>query len=218
MNEIILQVMRTIACKVRLQILSMLAKDREIAPTVLARDLRISLPMVCGHLRRLASAGLIQRRRSAAWCYSVAESPYDQRAFSGKVASWLFAILAGPKQTLEHCGVSQLRDLSLSEAESRLHSLIFEAATAFANIRRLEILRRLSRDGAATAKTLASELSMSESAVSRHASKLVRRGYVTASRSEHCLIYQPTEKAKTVIHEQMLEYVRAEWDRKLLRS
>jgi len=170
--------------------------------------------VVCIHLRRLASAGLIQRRRSGVWCYCAARSPYSDQALSGKIMSWLRGALRNPARIIKHSAVVQLRNVSQSELETQLHDFIFEAATAFANVRRLQILRRLAGGDVVTAENLARELSMSAPAVSRHTTKLVRRGYVEACRAGRSLTYRLARKFKTPVHAKFLEIVRVEWDKR----
>jgi len=211
MDEIIMQVARAVACLPRLRMLSRLARAGELSPTALARELQMPLHLVCSHLRRLTAAGLIQRRRSGAWSYGVARSPYGEHAFSGKLAAWLFESLKTPDRILQHCGVGQLRNLSQTDMQARLHAIVFEAATAFANVRRLQILRRLAQETEVSVETLTVELRMSESAVSRHMGKLIRRGYVAVARSGHSLAYCLAGTPKSLVHATLLEMVRAEW-------
>jgi DNA-binding transcriptional ArsR family regulator len=215
MDEIIMQVARTVACRPRLQILSRLARQREIAPTLLASDLRMSLPVLSAHLRRLSGAGLIQQRRSGSWSYGVARSPYGPQAFSGRMASWLFELLKQPQRSLPQCADPAAGKLSAAEAESRLHEIVFEAATAFTHLRRLFILRCLAESSARDGEELASGLKMSAAALSRHCSKLVRRGYVVATRSGFRQTYGLSRVSKTPIHGKFWEFVREEWKKGL---
>ena len=211
MYEIIAQSARTLACGARLRILSQLAQQEEIAPTVLSHKLHMALPVVSNHLRRLAGAGLIQRRRSSSWCYGVARSPYSERVFSGRIASWLFSLLKSPKQVSDACTHSELCTFSSSGASSRLHAIIFDAATAFTNVRRLQILRHLACEGPSSVEALTAALKMSESAVSRHGGKLFRRGYVKVSETRNRQIYALARKAKTPVHAKLFGFVRVEW-------
>ena len=212
MDEIIVRVIRTVACLARLRILSHLSRADEMAPTGLARELGMSPDLVCTHLRRLASAGLIQRRRSGVWHHCTARSPYSEQAFSGRLMSWLCEVLRTPAATLKHCEVEQLRNVRPADLMAKLHNVIFEAATAFTNVRRVQILRRLASGDVLDAQTLSSELSMSESAVSRHTTKLMRRGYVDAAPAGRRLAYRLARKFKTPVHARLLEMVRAGWE------
>ena len=214
MDEIIVRVARTVACLPRLRILSYLARCHETTPTDLAKELDIPLDMVCTHLSRLSTAGLVERRRSAAWCYCSAGSPYSHTTLSGKLAAWLYAILRDPVSGINDFGPGQVRNCSSAEIETRLHELIFEAITAFTDLRRLQILRRLARKGPAAAQDLTRELSMSQPAVSRHTAKLIRRGYVKASRVGRLIVYSLPATFKTPAHAKLFRIIRAQWEKK----
>jgi DNA-binding transcriptional ArsR family regulator len=214
MDEIIVRVLRTVACSARLRILSSLIRVAETCPTDLARELGMGIDMVCAHLARLASAGLIKRRRSGAWCYYTAESPYQREAFSGKVTLWLTEALRRPTRTIKDCRVGQLRNSSSGNLEAELHDILFDATTAFANVRRIQILRRLATGEVLGVETLSKELGMSESALSRHTAKLIRRGYVDACHAGRCLEFRLADKFKTPLHERLFQIVRSEWEKK----
>ena len=212
MDEIIAQIARAIACYARLRMLSRMAGAKEMAPTRLAIDLKVPIPVISANLRRLSAAGLIQRRRSGRWSYCVAKSPYSDRALSGMVASWLFGIMKNPVEAMRDCTLAQVCNLPDDSPEAALHGVIFEAATAFTNIRRLQILRWLSKNDVVTSKALCRKLSMSESAVSRHTAKLVRRGYVDLAQPKPPLGYRLAGKFKSLIHARLFEIVRSQWD------
>ena len=214
MNEIVVRVLRALACLARLRMLCCMARTDEITPTDLARELRMRLDLVCTHLRRLTSAGLIERRRSGVWCYCRARSPYPDEAFSAKITSWVCRLLRSPRQ------VRVARDHhSLGpDAQAELQRTIFEAATAFTNVRRLRILRRLAGGEAVTIRTLTGELRLSEAAAGRHLAKLVRRGYVDPVRAGRYLTYRLARRFKTPVHGRLFEIVCGEWARKELQS
>ena len=176
------------------------------------------LDMVCTHLAKLSTAGLIQRRRSGLHSYCVARSPYKRGALSGSVMSWLCTILRAPAKTMMNCAPGQVCNLDGNQLESQLHAVAFDAATAFTHHRRLQILRRLSRDEAVAVRTLTAELRMSESALSRHAAKLTRRGYIRVSRSGRCLGYRLALKFKTPIHAKLLKIAQNEWQKTSLHN
>jgi len=210
MDEITVAVARAVACRTRLRILSQLSHVEELAPTRLARELGVSVALVCMHLRRLAFTGLLTRRRSGTWCYCLPHSAYGSQTLSGSVALWLYAILSNPSGSLKQA----LREGNVAVApggeEEALHRLIFEAFTAFTHPRRLQLLRRL-RNGPADVVTLTSELRMSEAALSRHADKLLRRGYIEAERRARSVTYRAAGKPKTPIHARCLKLVARAW-------
>jgi len=94
MEELIVRVLRTVACVPRLRIVARLAAGDELTLTRLAQDLRLRRDLVCTHLARLSSVGLVKRRRSGRRCCCAAGSPYGPGTLSGQVASWLGAALS----------------------------------------------------------------------------------------------------------------------------
>ncbi len=220
MDEIIVRVLRTVACSARLRILSNLACVSETCPSHLARELGMGIDLVSTHLARLSSAGLVTRRRSGARCHCTAESPYPPDAFSGKITSWLTEAFRGPKRTMKDRGVAGLKGAGPTQPDMELHCIFIDAATAFTNVRRLQILRRLTtrEQEVLAVETLSQELGMSESAVSRHTSKLIRRAYVEAGRVGRRLEFRLASKSKTPLHGKLLEIVRSEWKKGELRS
>ena len=210
MDEIIVRVFRVLACPARLQILSCLSRVHEATPTQLACLLGMRLNVVCTHLGRLISAGLISRRRSGRWCYCRAQSPYPDEAFSGKLTSWLRRQLRVSGRTR----AGRVRRGANPDAQAELQRVIFDAATTFTNVRRLQILRRLTKGDAVPIRGLSEELRMSESAASRHLAKLVRRGYVGSTRAGRLSPCGLARKFKTPVHRKLFEIVRAEWGKR----
>ena len=92
-----------------------------------------------------------------------------------------------------------------------MHDIVFEAATAFTDVRRLQILRRLTRGDVVTVDILMAELSMSDAAVSRHTTKLIRRGYVAADAAGRAFAYRLASQCKTAIHARFFEIVGQTW-------
>ena len=211
MYEIIVRVLRAVACHPRLRILSCVARQEEVAPSQLADELGMTLDLTSAHLTKLTSAGLIQRRRSGLWCYCRAESPYGKEAFSGRLAHWLFALFRLPDEAVEDSVLEQLRDSR--SADEALHATIFEAATAFDNVRRLQLIRLVLEREPIGAEALSGSSSMSRSSVTRHVDKLIRRGYLVAERRGRVLQYSVTQEFKTPVHEGLWQIVAAEWQR-----
>ena len=208
MDELIVRVLRTIACATRLRILARLMRADEATPSRLARDLRLRPDVLSLHLARLTSAGLIQRRRSGARHYCSARSPYDDTTLSGQVVEWLHYALATGSQD-PPTGASPHAYASRRSLDA--HRAVFDAATAFTHPRRIQILRRLSRGKPPHVITLMQELRMSSAAVSRHTDKLIRRGYVRALPPARGLTYELVRKGKTPLHGRLLAIVAAHW-------
>lgn len=98
MDEVIVRVLRTVACQARLRLLAHLLGTREATPSQLAQALGMRLDLVSAHLARLTGAGLIMRRRSGLRCFCIARSPYRDTAFSGQVLAWLRDALPAPSR------------------------------------------------------------------------------------------------------------------------
>ena len=211
MFEIIVGTARSIACVPRLRILSRLAGADECTPTDLVDLLGMPPDKVSAHLRRLSAAGLITRQRSGTWCRCKAQSRFREGTLSAEISSWLRAVLTDPEGFVQRHELAPPQDSRPPEAETLLHGLIFEVATAFTDLRRLQILRRLKDNGEAEARTLMAELHMSDAAVSRHIDKLVRRGYVEVGRAGRRLVCRLASDMKTPIHERLFEIVRSKW-------
>lgn len=212
-----MQISRALACRRRLQILRELACQREITPTSLARKLRTPLPMICTHLRRLMNLGLIQRRRSGSWSYCVARSYTLANTFPASVANWLFPLQRNPQGSLAAYAPSASAG-SHDAANVRLQALIFEIATAFANVRRLQLLRTLLSVKPALGPQLTHQVHMSPAALIRHGRKLVRRGYMITQRQGMEVYYTLTPVSKSQLHAQFWAMVQAEWKRNGFRS
>ena len=213
MLEIIVRVMRAVACRPRLRILALIAREPEVAPTELAERVGMPKNVLSTHLRRLSQAGLIMRRRSGPRNYCIARSPYGDETLSGKVTAWLTGLLRNPRRTLKACGEGGPAGLSQPKAEELVCNTIFDAATAFTDVRRLQVMRRLCSTGETTTAVLTQELSMSDRALGRHVDKLARRGYILSARGEgRLLVHGPATSAKTSAHAALLTIVRSEWE------
>ena len=213
MDEIIVRVLRAIACRTRLRIVSLLATGEESTPSQIARALCLDPDLVSAHLARLDAAGLVCRRRSGARCYCAARSPYSGRALSGQLARWLYgAFMTVPASATApsslHRGYRETQD------GARQADDVFDAATAFTHLRRLQILRRLAGGKVVDALVLSRELRMSPAAVSRYVAKLVRRGYASASARGRRFLCQAAQKAKTPLHTSLLGIVASHWGAK----
>ena len=202
MDEIVIRLARAIASLPRLRILSCLAQRDEVTPTVLHRELHFPMNVLSNHLRLLTAVGLIRGRRSGARCHYALQSPYGEQTLSGGMSRWLNRLLrtsvsgeAGPGRT-----------------QQELHSTVFEAATAFTDLRRLQILRHLDSHVETTAEECVSQLRMSPPAVSRHMAKLVRRGFVVARHKGRGMwAFQAASKPKSAIHGRVHAIVRRVW-------
>ncbi|MBM3861185.1 MAG: helix-turn-helix domain-containing protein [Verrucomicrobia bacterium] len=218
MYDIIIRLSRAIASRPRLRILSYLAQAGETTPTQLQRELRLPLNVLSAHLRTLCSVGLITSRRSAARCYYDFRSPYPAGTISGDTSSWLKALLR--KGAEGHA--NSIHQPQGGHAPARLpslHAVIFEAATAFTDLRRLQMLGYLEAHEWATGKELGEQLKMSGVAVGRQTAKLCRRGILSMRREGRSgFVFALAAQPKTAIHGQMLQMVRTTLKTKLRTS
>jgi DNA-binding transcriptional ArsR family regulator len=218
MDEIVIRLARTLACHERLRILSLLVENGELTATAIGERIKLSKNVLSAHLSKLATVGLIKRRRSAGWLYCSAESPYGKSTLSGTTLAALQEWLASPRATLQACGVRELRNDSDGEIARRLYEIVFEAATAFTDLRRLQILRQLVQRGEMSTESLRSTLKMSPWAAMRHTDKLLRRGYITRAGGEGAESYRLGREFKTPIHARLWRIVQGTWQETALRS
>jgi len=211
MEELIVRVLRTVACVPRLRIVARLAAGDELTLTRLAQDLRLRRDLVCTHLARLSSVGLVKRRRSGRRCCCAAGSPYGPGTLSGQVASWLGAALSSQSASPRTVRALEQRRRPTVHGLPRIYRTLLDAATAFTYPRRIQILRRLASASAPASSAFHRELRMSAPALSRHLAKVVRRGYVSVSRAGRHLSYQLASTAKTLQHAQLLAIVQSCW-------
>jgi DNA-binding transcriptional ArsR family regulator len=218
MDEIIVRLARTTASLPRLRVLSLLSGYPEMHATAIATALVMAPNTLSAHLRDLSTAGLVLRRKSGTWCYYRSGSPYRDHTLSGRLSAWLRSTLPASQAQTHDPGLHEVRDHE-AEAVARLHRTVFEAATAFTDLRRVQILRRLMAGGRGTADDLVDALHLSPQALSRHMLKLIRRGYVRARRgANRALIYEATPRGRTPVHGQMLRLFQRAWEPSSLTS
>lgn len=171
--EFIVQLFRALANRVRIRILRLLAALGEANVSAIAEATGCEISLVSAHLRVLAAAGLVWRRRSASvvW-YRVAEhahNPVTAAALTTLMELFAAITIRDPK------AVSRLEQ---ADRPTRSDAALFACFTSFTHPRRLQIIRYLAQEGAVGAGEVASRLSMSARAAARHLDKLDRRGYV----------------------------------------
>jgi DNA-binding transcriptional ArsR family regulator len=218
MYEIIVRLSRAIASRPRLRILSHLAQHGETTPTMLQRELRLPLNVLSAHLRTLSSVGLISSRRSAARCHYDFRSPYPKNTLSGEMSSWLKELLR--KATAKDSEpIREPRRRSSQAGGAGVHPVIFDAATAFTDLRRLQVLAYLQVHTRATGEVLVAQLKMSRFAVCRHTAKLRRRGMITAGRGgKRELTFQLSAQPKSATHGRMRDIIQAALRKAQLRT
>ncbi len=139
------------------------------------------------------------------------ESPYGEESLSGRIVAWLRATLGGASATEGNSGVRELRNNTVAGQGIDLYDLVFDAATAFTDVRRLQILRRIADSGAAGPKTLSSELGMALQAAGRQTDKLIRRGYLIRVGTTCRAVFGISASFKSPVHAALFEIVREHW-------
>ncbi|MBM3888277.1 MAG: helix-turn-helix transcriptional regulator [Verrucomicrobia bacterium] len=219
MIEIIVRLARAVASRPRLRLLSYLAQHGETAATPWAAALHLPLNTLSRHVSLLSSVGLIQGRRSGARCLYAFVSPYGEQTLSGSMSRWLCELLAKEDCVENHRGLPEVRDGSRKPQLNPLHAAIFEAATAFTDVRRLEILRYLESHANVTVEEVMNDLGMSAHAVGRHMAKLQRRGLVSVQRKDgRSGSFQMASTYKTPIHARMHGIIQATWRKEPSRT
>lgn len=206
MLEALAAMCRTLACDTKLLILYHLAREGELPAAEIARRAFITPQLASIHLRQLMAMHLLARRRSAARVY--------YRLAADDAASGLPGILNSLRRALDHATRPDLggheppiRHLAPATARkvqanvARALDAIFDASSAFANVRRLQILGLLRRKGRCDLSTVVGELRMSPPACLRHMDKLRRRGYV---RHEGSGAWSLLMKGHSTFHSELL--------------
>ena len=175
---------RALACEPKLVILHHLTSEGELGAGEMALRVGIHPGLASKHLAGLDEVGLVQRRRSGARVYYRVVGR-DDAPGSTSTAQLVWRAFSGPEWATTGWRVQDFAHLSevtigkLPPQVARAADVVFDAATAFGNVRRLQVLRLLNDRGRCDAATMIAELHMSPPAQARHMDKLLRRGYVT---------------------------------------
>ncbi|MBM4030954.1 MAG: ArsR family transcriptional regulator [Planctomycetes bacterium] len=211
MLETIAGTCRVLACDGSLLILYHLSGERELTSTELSRRAKLPRDQTSAHLSRLATVGGVHRRRSGSRVYyaignaSKSGWPFDPWGTVERVFAGLPATLKG----WDAEGNLHLSPRTLETVERRVAAamdMVFDASTAFTNVRRLLVLQMLKEKGECTAGSVVANLKMSEQACWRHLDKLVRRGYV---RERSAGVWVISRNQRTRCHAEMLGTVLA---------
>lgn len=209
MLETVVAVCRALACDARLLILYHLCSEPELPATAIARRVGLAPGRTADHLRRLTTLGLLRRRRSGRRIFyrlpparggteGVAPCALIRRALAN--ARW--ATRGWGRKDVLHLSARTVKQAGLDT--SRVLDLVFDATTGFTNVRRLQILRMLRRQGWCTVTMMVSELRMSPQACLRHLHKLERRGFVRGTRRGS---WHLAKRGRTPFHATLLRHV-----------
>jgi DNA-binding transcriptional ArsR family regulator len=169
---------RALANHQRIQILRVLVVLGERGVAQMCEALGAHVDPVSRHLRLLAAAGLVWRRRSGRVVYyRLPETP--RNPLTGAVIAFLHSAFQHIRTRDARRVARSSRGASLARSDARL----FAYFTAFTHSRRLQIIRYLYEHGTAPMGVLPDQLGMSPQACWRHVSKLCRRGIAASERA-----------------------------------
>ena len=210
MLESIVATCRAIASEPKLVMLYHLSTEDELPVTKLARRSRLGLSVASGHLRHLAAAGLVARRRAGRFVYCRLGAG-GQRRGEFAPAGLLRRALGDPPWATTGWGSRQAVHLSARAGKAvpaeiaRVLEVVFDAASALGNRRRLALLGCLLRRRQGATDAMAVELGMSCLACLRHLDKLRRRGYARERGAE---VWVAAKRHKTPFHHALLALAR----------
>ena len=171
--EHLVQLFRALANRRRIEILRLLCVLGELKVSAIAEAASLGLTIVSGHLKVLAAAGIVWRRRSGrAVYYRLAGSAADG------VTATALSVLRDTFRTVGQREPRRVAHADRAESTTRSDAALFASFTAFTHPRRLQILRHLAREGARGVRQMCGALAMSPPACLRHLDKLGRRAFV----------------------------------------
>jgi ArsR family transcriptional regulator len=172
------QLFRALANYDRIRILRVLVVLGERNVAEMCHALGARADPVSRHLRLLAAAGLVWRRRSGRVVYyRLPETPRSP------LASAVIAFLRSAFRHIRARDARRVARSSRGRSADRSDAGLFAYFTAFTHSRRLQIIRYLHRHGTTPMGLLPDELGMSPQACWRHVSKLCRRGVIASERT-----------------------------------
>lgn len=211
--EHVLAIARALACQARLNILRVLVMEGELPASRIADACHMTRPVASKHLRALAAPNILVPRRSGPrilYDYSQAPRVSLGTRVNGAVIRAFedprWALRGRAEKRIGHVAIEQLPPIP----KRTLHTMdvIFDAASAFANIRRLQILQRLIAGEGLTLVDIQRQLHMSNAAATRHVQKLRRRGYVCRGEDEHTLGLVLCKSFSSQFHEALLSVIK----------
>ena len=176
--ELIVELFRALANRERIRIVRLLVVLDEMNVTQISEATELDLTLISRHLKVLAAAGLVWRRRSGrriSYCIADRSGNPVTTAALRRIRQVFSKVNADKPRRV----VGADQGSSATESDSSLFSLF----TAFTHPRRLQIVRHLTVQGPTALRDLMSALSMSRAACFRHLAKLERRGLMASNRS-----------------------------------
>jgi len=185
--EVLTHMFRALANETRIRVLRLLAATGESRVTELAKAIRLRPNAVSAHLKVLAAAGLVWRRRSGrnVW-YRLADDP--TRPIVHDVIDMLRFVFARVAETV----LSSIAQADQSHSPDFSDATLFRIFTAYTHPRRLQLIRYLAETSPAWPHDIAAALQMCLPSCYQHIEKLERRELVRQVRQGVRILYEPT--------------------------
>jgi len=208
---------RVLANPLRLRVHRAVHDEPGIPVSRLAARLAVREVVVSQNLRILQAAGLVASRPSGRFVHvhPVMTPRSDRRssAVAGRLLTTLWEKVgdaeAEPALVWEPVGSQSAG----GDPKSLTGAIVF-VCTAYTHLRRLLILRLLAQAGPLTQETVAEEIGMSAPALTRHLSKLLRRGVVRrvakVPGNQWQLVERPGTQFQRALHRMVLEQLLGE--------
>ena len=182
--EFIVQLFRALANRERIRVLRLITVCGETSVSQIAEAMQMPGNLISAHLKVLAAAGLVWRRRSGRTVgYHLAEHA------GNLVTGAVLRMLPHTFSTVTDEDPKKIAANGQSGSPTRSDTALFAFFTAFTHPRRLQILRLLAQQRGAPLAELRTALSMSLSACIRHVTKLERRGLVAREMDDRKVTY-----------------------------
>jgi DNA-binding IclR family transcriptional regulator len=191
--QLIVSVCRTLANRRRLRLLHAVHEEPDRTVETLAAATGLPLGATSRHLRMLQSYQLVQAQPSGRYVRYAPARPYaSSTRFIQDMQALLRDVLGAdkPERVLAAVGTA-----AGPASWAAVYEALFKMFTAYTHLRRLMLLRYLTRRGACTVEQLCEQLKMSKAAAHRHLRKLRRRALVNPSQAALLWSFAPQTQA-----------------------
>ena len=209
MLELIAAVCRAIASDAKLLLLYQMARQGELNAAELASRTHLAPDGVSHHTQRLSAVGLVERRRSGAHVFCRLATT-TRGELGVEVAALVQRACRDSRWATSGWGEEGTVHLlpetvaQVGQAAALPFDVIFDAATAFGNVRRLQLIRLILRSGPCSEDRIVTELRMSPAACRRHTDKLSRRGVLSRRGSKSWVL---SRSRRTPFHAALMSLV-----------
>lgn len=205
--DFLIRLFRTLAFERRLRIVQLASRQPGITLGEIQSELSMPEPDASKHMKLLSAHGIIDSRPSGSYLLARRASPAE----TGHVVLKRVRLLLGrylKDDTLAEAARAVCPHAGCDDWSGVLRAMCFEF-TAYTHLRRLLILRMLSRQGKADLLTIMHTIGMSHSAARRQTDKLIRRGVLRAVRSGNKYVVELAKTFATPFRRSLFTVVRA---------